>query len=65
LWKNFRYAILIISVLAAVITPTADALTMLIFMAPMILLYFIGIGVSALVVRRKRDQTIAREGAGG
>ena len=54
LWKNFRYAILIISVVAAIITPTPDAMTMLIFMAPMILLYVVGIGVAAMVVRRKR-----------
>ena len=54
LWKNFRYAILIISIVAAVITPTPDATTMLIFMSPMILLYIVGIGVSAFVVRSKR-----------
>ena len=54
LWKNFRYAILIIAVVAAIITPTPDATTMLIFMAPMIVLYVVGIGVSWVVVRRKR-----------
>ena len=63
LWKNFRYAILIIAVLAAVITPTPDAVTMLVFMGPMVALYFVSIGVSALVVRRKRRaDTIARQG---
>src|SRR5712671_635613 len=59
LWKNIRYAILIIAVVAAVITPTPDAMTMLIFMAPMIGLYFIGIGVSAMVVRKKERQLAA------
>lgn len=54
LWDNSRYAILLITIIAAIIVPTTDALTMLIFMAPMIVLYFAGIGVSALVVRRKR-----------
>jgi sec-independent protein translocase protein TatC len=53
LWKNLRYAILIIAVVAAIITPTPDATTMLIFMAPMVALYFIGIGVAAMVVRNK------------
>ena len=53
LWKNLRYAILIIAVVAAIITPTPDALTMLIFMARMVALYFIGIGVAAMVVRNK------------
>jgi sec-independent protein translocase protein TatC len=54
LWQNFRYAILVIAVVAAIITPTPDAQTMLIFMMPMVVLYFVGIGVSAAVVRRKR-----------
>lgn len=53
LWKNVRYAILIIAIIAAIVTPTPDALTMLIFMAPMIGLYFLGIGVAAFVVRNK------------
>ncbi len=63
LWRNFRYAIAIIAVVAAIITPTPDAQTMLIFMAPMVLLYFVGLGVSWMVVRRKKRQ-LAAEGAG-
>jgi sec-independent protein translocase protein TatC len=54
LWKNFRYAILVITVVAAIITPTPDAMTMLIFMAPMIILYLAGIGVAWMVVRKKK-----------
>ena len=63
LWKNFRYAILVIAVVAAIITPTPDAQTMLIFMAPMVILYFVGIGVSAAVVRRKQ-KALEAESAG-
>ncbi|PYU05862.1 MAG: twin-arginine translocase subunit TatC [Acidobacteria bacterium] len=63
LWKNFRYAILIIAVVAAVITPTPDATTMLIFMAPMVGLYFVGIAVSSVVTRR-RERRLAAETAG-
>jgi sec-independent protein translocase protein TatC len=59
LLKNFRYAILIISVAAAIAAPP-DVLSMLIFMAPMVALYFIGIAVSALVVR-KRERRLAAE----
>ena len=59
LWKNIRYAIAIISIVAAIITPSPDAMTMLVFMAPMIGLYFIGIAVSAMVVRRKQRQLAA------
>jgi sec-independent protein translocase protein TatC len=53
LWKNFRYAILVIAIVAAIVTPTPDAMTMLIFMATMIGLYFVGIAVSAIVTRRR------------
>jgi sec-independent protein translocase protein TatC len=60
LWKNMRYAILIITILAAVFTPSPDATTMLIFMAPMVLLYLVGIGVSYLVLRRKRQGAAAQ-----
>src|SRR5712664_1627201 len=59
LWKNIRYAILIIAIVAAVITPTPDAMTMLIFMAPMIGLYFVGIAVSAMVTRKRERQLAA------
>ena len=59
LWKNFRYAIIVITVVAAIITPTPDATTMLIFMAPMIGLYLIGIVVSWAVVRRKQRAQLA------
>lgn len=59
LLKNFRYAMLVITVIAAVVTPTPDATTMLIFMLPMIGLYMIGVGVSYVVVRRKRARALA------
>ncbi len=55
LWSNFQYAVLIIAVLAAVITPTQDVVTMTVFMAPMLALYLVGIGVSAVVVRGKKQ----------
>ena len=63
LWKNLRYAILIITVVAAIVTPTPDATTMLVFMAPMLGLYFVGIGVSYMVFRKKRKREIAEQGA--
>src|SRR5579862_3654718 len=64
LWKNLRYAILLIAIVAAIITPTPDATTMLVFMAPMIMLYLIGIAVSAFVVRSKR-RAAAKSQSGG
>ncbi len=64
LWKNVRYAILIIAIIAAIVTPTPDALTMIIFMAPMLGLYFLSIGVAAFVVRNKtKRDTLANQGA--
>jgi sec-independent protein translocase protein TatC len=59
LLKNFRYALLLITVAAAIVTPTPDATTMLIFMAPMVILYFIGVLVSYGVLRNKRAKEIA------
>ncbi len=57
LLKNIRYAILIIFIIAAIITPTPDVLTMCVFAAPMLVLYFISIGVAHMVhpERRKRN----------
>jgi sec-independent protein translocase protein TatC len=62
LWKNLRYAILIIAIVAAIVTPTPDATTMLVFMAPMVGLYFVGIGVAALVVRNKKKAATLASG---
>ncbi len=45
LWKNIRYAVLIIFLVAAVITPSPDPWTMCIYAVPMLILYLIGIGV--------------------
>jgi sec-independent protein translocase protein TatC len=46
LWKNIRYAILIIFLVAAIITPSPDPWTMCIYALPMLALYMIGIGVA-------------------
>jgi sec-independent protein translocase protein TatC len=59
LLKNFRYAMLLITILAAIVTPSPDATTMLIFMAPMIVLYFVSVLVSYVVLRRKRARKLA------
>ena len=56
---NFRYAILVIAILAAILTPTPDAMTMLVFMAVLVGLYFFGVGVSWLVVRRREKRLAA------
>jgi sec-independent protein translocase protein TatC len=61
LWKNIRYAILIIFIIAAIITPTPEVLTMCVFAAPMLVLYLISIGVAYMVhpTRRNRKKQMA------
>jgi sec-independent protein translocase protein TatC len=61
LWKNIRYAILAIFIVAAVITPSPDPWTMCIYAIPMLTLYLIGIGVAWWVhpSRRKAKETAA------
>ena len=49
MWKNFRYSILIIFIVAAIVTPTTDILNMCIFAAPMIALYALSIGIAYVV----------------
>jgi sec-independent protein translocase protein TatC len=49
MWRNLRYSILAIFVVAAIITPTTDILNMCLFGAPMVALYAISIGVAWLV----------------
>jgi len=61
LMKNFRYAILVIAILAAILTPTPDATTMLVFMAVLVALYFVGVAVSWVVVRRRERRIAAAE----
>ena len=53
LLRQFRVAVLIIAILAAVLTPTGDMITMSIFVGPMILLYLIGVGVSWVFAPRR------------
>lgn len=48
-----RIAVVITAVLAAAITPTTDPMNMLIIMVPLIVLYFIGVGL-AFVAQRGR-----------
>ena len=52
--KHFKYAVLAIVVLAAVITPSADIATQLVFAAPMLVLYIVSIFVAMIFGKRKR-----------
>jgi sec-independent protein translocase protein TatC len=54
LWKNFRYAILIIFIIAGIVSPTPDIVNMLVFAAPMLGLYAASIGIAYLVHPKQR-----------
>jgi len=51
--KNFKYAILIIFVFAAILTPTGDPVTLTMMAAPMILLYILSIGIAWVFGKRE------------
>jgi sec-independent protein translocase protein TatC len=63
MWRNFRYSILVIFIIAAIVTPTTDILNMCLFAAPMVGLYGISIGIAFLMhpaQRRKRREKQGR-----
>ena len=60
MWRNLRYSILVIFIIAAIITPTTDILNMCIFAAPMVALYVLSIGVAWLVHPRQRKARAAK-----
>ncbi|MSR05564.1 MAG: twin-arginine translocase subunit TatC [Gemmatimonadetes bacterium] len=62
--KNRRYWIVIAALIAGIVTPTPDALTMLTMMVPLVLLYEVGIILARLVSRRKKEPD-ADAGAAG
>jgi sec-independent protein translocase protein TatC len=57
LMKHFRYAVVIIFIVAAIITPTSDVLNLCVFAIPAILLYLLGVGAAALVPRKPPEGT--------
>jgi sec-independent protein translocase protein TatC len=59
LWNKFKYAIVGIVILAAVISPTGDALNLMLWSAPMILLYIISIGAAAIFGWRRKKKGLA------
>ena len=48
--RNSRYAILIIVIVAAIVTPTPDVFNLMLFSVPMVLLFYVGIFASYLLV---------------
>lgn len=54
LWRHIKYAILIIFVTAAVITPTGDMVTQSLMAGPMVGLYFLSIGLAWMFGKQRR-----------
>jgi sec-independent protein translocase protein TatC len=56
LLRNSRYAILVIVIIAAIITPTPDVFNLMLFAVPMSLLFFLGVFASYLLVLRRENR---------
>ncbi len=54
LWRKFKYALIAIAALAAVLSPTPDAFNLMLWAAPMVLLYILSIGVAAIFGWRRK-----------
>jgi sec-independent protein translocase protein TatC len=60
--KQWRIAVVVISIIAAAVTPTVDPVNMSLVMLPMILLYFISIGLSYIAYAgRQKNKAPATE----
>jgi len=56
LLRHSRYAILVIVIIAAIVTPTPDVFNLMLFAVPMCLLFFVGIFASFLLVRHREGR---------
>src|SRR5258706_1595606 len=62
MWRNLRYSILVIFIIAAIVTPTTDILNMCLFAAPMVALYIFSIGIAWFVHPKQRRAREAKAG---
>ena len=56
LLKVWRYAVVVIFIVAAVLSPTTDIPNLLVFAAPMLLLYFLSVGIAWVFWRRRQTE---------
>ena len=54
--RNARYAVLIIVILAAIVTPTPDVVNLMLFSVPMCFLYFVGAFAGYLLVLHRENR---------
>ena len=53
--RKFKYAMLFIVIAAAIITPSGDPVTLLVFSAPMVVLYLVSIVVAWLFAKKREE----------
>lgn len=56
MWKFWRHAVVIILIVSAILTPTADWANLTIFAAPMLVLYFLSIGIVWFFGKQRRAE---------
>lgn len=59
--RNFKYAILIMVIAAAVLSPGGDPISQMVFAAPMVILYTLSIGLAWVFGKRKKKEETAAE----
>jgi sec-independent protein translocase protein TatC len=55
--KNIKYAVLVIFIIAAIITPTADPVTQALVAGPMFALYLVSIAIAWIFQKRPARET--------
>jgi sec-independent protein translocase protein TatC len=65
LMRHFRWAVVLIFLAAAIITPTPDPVNMCIFALPALGLYLLGVGAAALVYRSRAKKAAEAAAAAG
>jgi sec-independent protein translocase protein TatC len=56
LLKVWRYAVIVIFIIAAVLSPTTDVPNLLVFAAPMLILYFLSVIIAWVFHRRRQTE---------
>ena len=64
MWRNLRYSILVIFIIAAIVTPTTDIMNMCIFAAPMVILYVVSILIAYVFHPTRRKAMEEKRAAG-
>jgi sec-independent protein translocase protein TatC len=59
LWRKFKYSLIGIVVLAAIMSPTGDAFNLMVWTAPMVLLYIVSIGIAAIFGWRRKAKGLS------